>query len=122
MRQNRDFYVPFVLREKTSYELLIRDWSSDVCSSDLWLPQHEVTRMLVVRRDLDARAGHQRLRVATGELAVVGVAERVEQHVAFSDIRVAAGDQLPDHRDRSEERRVGQEGVSTCRSRWSPYH
>src|SRR3546814_10167019 len=24
--------------------------------------------------------------------------------------------------DRSEERRVGKEGVSTCRSRWSPYH
>src|SRR3546814_8452771 len=24
--------------------------------------------------------------------------------------------------DRSEERRVGQECVSTCRSRWSPYH
>src|SRR3546814_13847398 len=23
---------------------------------------------------------------------------------------------------RSDERRVGQEGVSTCRSRWSPYH
>src|SRR3546814_14271798 len=23
---------------------------------------------------------------------------------------------------RSEERRVGKEGVSTCRSRWSPYH
>src|SRR3546814_13605624 len=26
----------------------------------------------------------------------------------------------PDHR--SEERRVGKECVSTCRSRWSPYH
>src|SRR3546814_19840260 len=26
------------------------------------------------------------------------------------------------HRRRSEERRVGKEGVSTCRSRWSPYH
>src|SRR3546814_5459396 len=25
-------------------------------------------------------------------------------------------------RDRSEERRVGKECVSTCRSRWSPYH
>src|SRR3546814_18486944 len=25
-------------------------------------------------------------------------------------------------RQRSEERRVGKEGVSTCRSRWSPYH
>src|SRR3546814_15838148 len=24
-------------------------------------------------------------------------------------------------RERSEERRVGKEGVSTCRSRWSPY-
>src|SRR3546814_611524 len=33
---------------------------------------------------------------------------------------------MPDHfRDvvpRSEERRVGKECVSTCRSRWSPYH
>src|SRR3546814_3741075 len=26
------------------------------------------------------------------------------------------------NRDRSEERRVGKECVSTCRSRWSPYH
>src|SRR3546814_5906357 len=30
-------------------------------------------------------------------------------------------DQSPDQR-RSEERRVGKECVSTCRSRWSPYH
>src|SRR3546814_15422190 len=28
----------------------------------------------------------------------------------------------PGFRERSEERRVGQECVSTCRSRWSPYH
>src|SRR3546814_466699 len=28
----------------------------------------------------------------------------------------------PDVTDRSEERRVGKECVSTCRSRWSPYH
>src|SRR3546814_11032016 len=27
-----------------------------------------------------------------------------------------------DHEKRSEERRVGKECVSTCRSRWSPYH
>src|SRR3546814_20429371 len=26
------------------------------------------------------------------------------------------------YKDRSEERRVGKECVSTCRSRWSPYH
>src|SRR3546814_20810065 len=29
---------------------------------------------------------------------------------------------LVPHGHRSEERRVGKEGVSTCRSRWSPYH
>src|SRR3546814_19705251 len=28
----------------------------------------------------------------------------------------------PDPEARSEERRVGKECVSTCRSRWSPYH
>src|SRR3546814_4835098 len=28
----------------------------------------------------------------------------------------------PSPADRSEERRVGKECVSTCRSRWSPYH
>src|SRR3546814_17180522 len=29
---------------------------------------------------------------------------------------------MPDADLRSEERRVGKECVSTCRSRWSPYH
>src|SRR3546814_20461036 len=35
-----------------------------------------------------------------------------------------AGGYAPDYqeRPRSEERRVGKECVSTCRSRWSPYH
>src|SRR3546814_18851166 len=28
----------------------------------------------------------------------------------------------PRERERSEERRVGKEGVSTCRSRWTPDH
>src|SRR3546814_14692272 len=35
------------------------------------------------------------------------------------------GRQMPvfySSRERSEERRVGKECVSTCRSRWSPYH
>src|SRR3546814_18973110 len=41
--------------------------------------------------------------------------------------RTAAGQRIGwptgiEHRDRSEERRVGKECVSTCRSRWSPYH
>src|SRR3546814_15585756 len=37
-------------------------------------------------------------------------------------IRVEARQPLQLMRPRSEERRVGKECVSTCRSRWSPYH
>src|SRR3546814_10690485 len=29
--------VVFVFKQKTAYEMRISDWSSDVCSSDLWL-------------------------------------------------------------------------------------
>src|SRR3546814_10303823 len=36
--------------------------------------------------------------------------------------RVQRAKQLLADPDRSEERRVGKECVSTCRSRWSPYH
>src|SRR3546814_12161745 len=36
-----------------------------------------------------------------------------EHHVVYAS---------PGTVDRSEERRVGKEGVSTCRSRWSPEH
>src|SRR3712207_8707009 len=81
-----------------------RDWSSDVCSSDL-------DAILVLEQLAD------RAHAAVGE--VVDVVD-----VALSVLEV---DQLLDHREdvfpaqgghRSEERRVGKE----CRSRWSPYH
>src|SRR3546814_13614279 len=35
---------------------------------------------------------------------------------------IHTGDTFPSILIRSEERRVGKECVSTCRSRWSPYH
>src|SRR3546814_13260704 len=38
------------------------------------------------------------------------------------DARVAPEFKIFTNVDRSEERRVGKECVSTCRSRWSPYH
>src|SRR3546814_1764533 len=50
----------------------------------------------------------------------------VKQDASNDDIRRAyrklARKYHPDVSKRSEERRVGKECVSTCRSRWSPYH
>src|SRR3546814_18072303 len=52
------------------------------------------------------------------------IAELVDSHTDFSG-RHGLYAYLPlrhEPRLRSEERRVGKECVSTCRSRWSPYH
>src|SRR3546814_13707237 len=76
----------------------ISDWSSDVCASDLNL-ERGGTGVGFSRRYL--RAGH--------------LARQVQGHRRFE--RSGADPELL----RSEERRVGNERVSTCRSRWSPY-
>src|SRR3546814_16658614 len=53
---------------------------------------------------------------------VDGVRAALFKHdVTFEEYRVALAFLL-DAFERSEERRVGKECVSTCRSRWSPYH
>src|SRR3546814_11146952 len=43
-------------------------------------------------------------------------------YVKFNDLQIAGVDPATDTILRSEERRVGKECVSTCRSRWSPDH
>src|SRR3546814_7235075 len=85
----------FFVKQKTAYEMRISDWSSDVCSSDL-VPRDGKTLVLV-----NGAYGQRIAQI----LEVLGRACRVI-----------------DKGDRSEERRVGKECVSTCRSRWSPYH
>src|SRR3546814_1340245 len=103
-------YTFFVLfKQKTAYEMLISDWSSDVRSSDL--AEADAVAQALLRREglevLEQRGlGAEELRPA-GALG-----ERVAVEVV-RDVDPAAG--------RSEERRVGKERVSTCRCRWSPY-
>src|SRR3546814_11892265 len=53
--------------------------------------------------------------------------EKFREHPHKSEGWLQAGQYNPDNSldqelIRSEERRVGKECVSTCRSRWSPYH
>src|SRR3546814_1917734 len=106
----------FFFKQKTAYEMRISDWSSDVCSSDLQIGLlHQADQPGAVRRPMhDALGGRHEGQHALGlahELAQIGGGE------AEAD-EPLAGDVGP----RSEERRVGKECVSTCRSRWSPYH
>src|SRR3546814_18778212 len=83
----------------------ISDWSSDVCSSDL----HPVP--LALRDDHRLLTGADRI-----QQQHVVVPER-QRGSAVPHVPLLAGQTV-----RSEERRVGKECVSTCRSRWSPYH
>src|SRR3546814_1780297 len=112
-------YVFFFFKQKTAYEMRISDWSSDVCSSDLGgAARHQ--RPVVARPApgiLHAAVEARHVGGAHGELVQVGLAE---QHRAGVP-QVAADGRLVG-RMRSEERRVGKECVSPCRSRWSPYH
>src|SRR3546814_13997404 len=92
----------------------ISDWSSDVCSSDLYPGTFDpITNGHV---DLVQRAS------PLFERLVVGVAESPAKGPALPlSLRVELARQAL-ARFRSEERRGGNECVSTCRSRWSPYH
>src|SRR3546814_18942550 len=80
----------------------ISDWSSDVCSSDLavfgFLQEHNAASVQSSAR------GHR----AAFFRPSLAVWQRKGTR------------QLP-WMSRSDERRVGKECVSTCRSRWSPY-
>src|SRR3546814_4407296 len=104
-------FVVFFFKQKTAYEMRISDWSSDVCSSDL----------------LELGVGQQDPalgRVVGGEAVQPQgrVAHRLGQLGAAQAHRGVEVDVLVVVADRSEERRVGNECVSTCRYRWSPYH
>src|SRR3546814_5033279 len=94
----------FFFKQKTAYEMRISDWSSDVCSSDLYLQaaRHDAL-VFPPAAPRQSRAAY------------------VEGLSGYHGQGAAVRNSDPGAR-RSEERRVGKECVSTCRSRWSPYH
>src|SRR3546814_15136548 len=55
-------------------------------------------------------------------LAPAAMAAMHEQRFRFEPVAHEAAITAAFDRERSEERRVGKECVSTCRSRWSQYH
>src|SRR3546814_14726562 len=95
----------------------ISDWSSDVCSSDLGWPE---AGLLQPHHTAAGLVGRERGRVAVA-LDDVGVLADHPEPGTVTGLRVLV-DGCIGPQVRSEERRVGKECVSTCRSRWSPYH
>src|SRR3546814_13455436 len=111
----------FFFKLRTAYEVRIRDWSSYVCSSDLagsaiggarqtfrWTEQHSPLRRNVSLEELGGAALYLLSELSH---AVTGEVHHVDS--GYNIISVPG---------RSDERRVGKECVSTCRSGWSPYH
>src|SRR3546814_5835683 len=103
------FYF-FFFKQKTAYEMRISDWSSDVCSSDLISPRRASAHVLGHSKRAEALVGVM-------DLALHGIdAEPQSADAVYDELG------LMRYPQRSEERRVGKECVSTCRSRWSPDH
>src|SRR3546814_13168353 len=96
----------------------ISDWSSDVCSSDLVQspPQYWSLRTLPpVERGLEGQGPSKAVAYGMSRKSSASIRVRLPTIPIAQRFR-------PDLPSRSEERRVGKECVSTCRSRWSPYH
>src|SRR3546814_15934373 len=95
----------------------ISDWSSDVCSSDLPAVAHlfwgaedfAKARQRMSEVEPERQAGERARLTALGALVETAGCRRALLLRHFGETR-------------SEERRVGKEGVSTCRSRWLPNH
>src|SRR3546814_4461595 len=96
----------FFFKQKTAYEMRISDWSSDVCSSDLpdFLKFSPNNRMPAII-DSEPADGGEAISVFESGAILLYLADKYKKFIP---------------QDRSEERRVGKECVSTCRSRWSP--
>src|SRR3546814_8594764 len=103
----------------------ISDWSSDVCSSDLNTTKALLRAIIRAQIWLDADNGKNRPE-AVKILArpnYVGADENVIANSMTGTFTFAPGDTRPApdfNIFRSEDRRVGQECVSQCRSWWSP--
>src|SRR3546814_12029326 len=101
----------FFFKQKTAYEMRISDWSSDVCSSDLNRGPGMSNRARTVARSLASQV--TRIAMESPMIPKTRSGHPMDPKVTAVNRR---------RTQRSEERRVGKECVSTCRSRWSPYH
>src|SRR3546814_15398050 len=100
----------------------ISDWSSDVCSSDLHqLQRHDLGKPVDGIQRCAQFMAHMSQELRLGTIGELGLLMRLDGGLARRLQRLGASRQHL-RLMRSDERRVGKECVSTCRSRWSPYY
>src|SRR3546814_9572146 len=105
----------FFVKQKTAYEMSISDWSSDVCSSDL-APAEDAAA------DAEPKTEDEERRDASRLYHREYNRRRFAEDPEFRERKNRNNRDYYRRRWRSEERRVGKECVSTCRSRWSTYN
>src|SRR3712207_8747118 len=100
---------PFIFSSRRRHTRYWRDWSSDVCSSDLML----------ARMEHFVRQPHGMFLVTgpTGSGKSTTLYSALK-NINLPDKKIITIEDPVEYQMRSEERRVGKEG----RSRWSPYH
>src|SRR3546814_11092160 len=108
--------VIFCFKQKTAYEIRISDWSSDVCSSDL------IPELSTSCKGSLAQAAPQAPHWTAHARAETRRTLEPRSRASFSSGPRRRPKSWSCSASRSEERRVGKECVSTCRSRWSPDH
>src|SRR3546814_17317771 len=97
----------------------ISDCSSDVCSSDLVI-NGTAARDIEEQECRDDRAEYLREDIKRNVARVETPA--CPQADGDCGVEVTARNMADRIGHRSEERRVGKDGVSTCKYRWSAYH
>src|SRR3546814_14880612 len=101
----------------------ISDWSSDVCSSDLFACiRDQFPRWVLLPMVTLASIGN--IIEAAADLGGIGAALNLLVPIPIPNLVLGTSAIIfgIQYVGRSEELRVGQERDSTCRSRWWPYH
>src|SRR3546814_18748297 len=104
--------IVFFFKQMTAYEMRISDWSSDVCSSDLVNGSFNRLNPLLPAIALPVKSA-----LVINIITRMNAAPAAKFILYLTSLVCSYLTQC-----RSEERRVGKECVSTCRSRWSQYH